>query len=297
MSEVRPPTVAGQFYERSPRRLEESLRECFLHRLGPGRLPEVKPAGPGAVNALVSPHAGYMFSGPAAAHGYAALAADGIPEAVIILGPSHHFPGLSADVSTAAVWATPLGEARVDGSLREALLAENDLFVADERTHAPEHSVEVQLPFLQFTYRDRLPPIVPVCLRAYPLGSATEAAAAAKRMGEAVARAAGGRRVVLIASTDLSHQFPYEAALGRDRLALDAICALDPVRLLRAAVEMDLRMCGHLPVAVAIYCCLARGPQSAELLSHYTSGDIIEDRSAVVGYASLVVRAEGGGAS
>ncbi len=297
MSEVRPPTVAGQFYERSPRRLEESLRACFLHRLGPGHLPEVNASGPGTITALVSPHAGYVFSGPAAAHGYAALAVDGIPEAVVILGPSHNFPGLSAAVSTASAWATPLGEAPLDGALREALLAEDGLFIADERTHAPEHSLEVQLPFLQFTYRDRMPLLLPICLRAYPLDSAVQAATEAKRMGEAIARAAGGRRIVVIASTDLSHQFPYEAALGRDRLALDAICALDPVRLLRAAVEMDVRMCGHLPVAVAISLCLARGPHTAELLSHYTSGDIIEDRSAVVGYASLALRAEGGGAS
>jgi AmmeMemoRadiSam system protein B len=297
MSEVRAPAVAGQFYERSPRRLEESLRDCFHHRLGPGRLPEVNGSGPGAITALVSPHAGYVFSGPAAAHGYVALAADGIPEAVIVLGPSHHFPGHSAAISTAAAWATPLGEAPVDDALRRKLLAEDDLFAADERTHMPEHSLEVQVPFLQFTYRDRLPPIVPVCLRAYPLNSVAQAAEGAKRMGEAIARAISGRRVALIASTDLSHHFPYDEAQRRDQLALDAIRAMDPARLLQAAVAMDIRMCGHMPVAVAMHCCLARGPHAAELFSHYTSGDIIEDRSAVVGYASLALRAEGGGVS
>jgi hypothetical protein len=204
MSEVRPPTVAGQFYERSPRRLEESLRECFLHRLGPGRLPEVKPAGPGAVNALVSPHAGYMFSGPAAAHGYAALAADGIPEAVVILGPSHHFPGLSADVSSAAVWATPLGEARVDASLREALLAEDDLFVADSAPTAG-HSLSSC-----HSTSSTSPSPIRRSASSLPLDSATRRPR--RSDGEVVARAGGWR------GRDRQHrpfhQFPHETALA-----------------------------------------------------------------------------------
>ncbi len=104
------------------------------------------------MHALVAPHAGYMFSGPAAAHGYAALAEDGRPDLIIILGPSHYASGRTAALSLARAWRTPLGEALVDMEFGRRLLAETDLVEVDERTHAPEHSLEVQVPFLQFIY-------------------------------------------------------------------------------------------------------------------------------------------------
>ncbi len=289
MEGTRQPAVAGRFYERSAEALRASLRDCFLHPLGPGHLPEVNPSGPGRLRGLVSPHAGYMFSGPAAAHGFAALAADGVPETAVILGPSHYASARGAALSRMRAWRTPLGEAPLDAAFGSALLDASPLVEVDERTHAPEHSLEVQVPFLQFVYGDRMPALVPLCLRAHPSGDTTQVAADAQALGEVLVRAAGDRRVAVIASPDFSHQVPAEVAAQQDRLALDAILALDGERLLRTVVTRHITMCGAVPVAVMLAYARARGARQGTLLRYYTSGDIIGENEAVVGYASVLV--------
>ena len=291
MSRVRDPAVAGRFYEAAPERLTASLRDCFTHPLGPGRAPEVAADGAGRIAALVSPHAGYMYSGPAAANGFAALAADGIPETVVILGPSHYSSDRRAALSTADAWRTPLGEVSLDAALGEAILAKCDLIIGDERPHRMEHSLEVQVPFLQFVYGDRTPKICPICVRSYPLCPIEEVVADARAIGEALAEVLTGRRAVLIASTDLSHQMPQDVAERMDRMAIEAALAVDPRRLLDTVVQNGITMCGPAPVAIALAYCRALGRVKAELLRYYTSGDIIGDRAGVVGYASLVVGA------
>jgi len=118
---IRRPSVAGRFYAGTAAQLQEEVAAAFRHRLGPGELPTVDPAGPRELVALVSPHAGYVYSGPAAAHGFAALAADGRPEIVVILGPNHQGLGLPIAVSGASAWSTPLGEVPVDVDLSRRL--------------------------------------------------------------------------------------------------------------------------------------------------------------------------------
>jgi AmmeMemoRadiSam system protein B len=135
-----------------------------------------------------------------------------------------------------------------------------------------------------------MPSIVPVRLRSHPMGDIEALTADARAIGETIARAVGARRVALVASTDLSHQVPQEVAQRQDRLALEAIEAMDPAGLLGTVRRRRISMCGPVPVAVALFACLARGERQAELLTYYTSGDIIGDRRAVVGYASVVVR-------
>jgi AmmeMemoRadiSam system protein B len=294
MSRTRHPAVAGQFYEGRPEELTASIRECFLHELGPGSLPQLAAEGPGAVSAVVSPHAGYIYSGPAAAHGFAALAADGIPDTVVILGPSHRLVERRAAVSTAEAWLTPLGKVPVDVSLCAKLAEGSPLLQADEDAHRFEHSLEVQVPFLQFVYGERVPKICPICVRSHPFGAVEELVQDAEQVGRTIAGAVADRRAVVIASTDFSHQIPHNVAERQDRLALDAILALDPERLLRTVSDHDISMCGPVPVAIALHCCLIRGAHQAELLRYYTSGDIIGDRSAVVGYASVLIRRAGG---
>jgi AmmeMemoRadiSam system protein B len=294
MSGVREPAVAGRFYEGGKEALTASIRGCFLHSLGPGSLPEISSDGPGLIDALVSPHAGYMFSGPAAAHAFAALAADGIPETAIILGPSHYATARRGAVSLAKAWRTPLGQVPVDLDLGRRLIETAPLLDADDQSHRAEHSLEVQVPFLQFIYGDRVPKICPICIRSYPVGEIDPLIEDAKALGEAIAHTVGARRALIIASTDFSHHIPHSLAERQDRLALDAVLALDPEALLRTVYEMDISMCGPVPVAIALFFCLARGPHRPELLRYYTSGDIIGDRNAVVGYASLVIRRSGG---
>jgi len=297
MPVIREPAVAGQFYAGTPGGLKSSLRECFLHALGPGSLPEVDEDGPGVIDAIVSPHAGYMYSGPCAANAYAALAADGIPETAVILGPSHYVAGRRAAVSLEDGWRTPLGVVRVDRDLGAALLEASPLLEEDERAHALEHSLEVQLPFLQFVYGERCPMICPICVCWYPFGNVDEVAEDARAIGGVIAKVAGRRRVVVIASTDMSHQVSHERAQRMDRMAIDAILALEPERLLRTVVQRGITMCGPVPVAIALSYCLARGPHEASLLRYCTSGDMTGDRGSVVGYASLTVRRTGGEAT
>lgn len=293
MAGLRPPAVAGSFYERRPEALLQSLQGCFLHKLGPGRLPKVDPQGPGRVRALVSPHAGYLYSGPAAAHGYAALAADGIPDSVVLLGPSHYTSDGGAALSLAEAWRTPLGDVPVNRELGKQLLASCDLLIADEATHASEHSLEVQVPFLQFLYGERVPSLIPICLRAHPWEEVEGLISKTQRLGKALANAIGARRVVVIASSDFSHQVPQPFAEQQDRLALATILALEPDRLLRTVQQHRISTCGPVAVAVALACCLAQGGGKAELLRYYTSGDILGEKSAVVGYASVLIRREG----
>jgi AmmeMemoRadiSam system protein B len=294
MSAVREPAVAGRFYAGTQEALDASIEECFLHPLGPGSLPQLARDGPRRINAIVSPHAGYMFSGPAAAHGFAALAADGIPDTVVILGPSHYAASRTGAVSLADAWRTPLGTVPVDVDLGRKLAESSSLLEADDEAHRLEHSLEVQVPFLQFIYRDRVPKICPICLRSHPMGSISQLVEDTKAVGETIAHTVGSRRAVLIASTDFSHQVPHDFAQRQDRLALDAILALNPEGLLRTVSENDISMCGPVPVAVALSFCLARGPHQAQLLRYCTSGDIIGDRAAVVGYASVLLRPAGG---
>lgn len=296
MPEVRRPAVAGQFYEGSEEALSAALRDCFLHPLGPGSLPDVNPEGPAQIDALVSPHAGYMFSGPAAAHAFSALAADGVPEVVVILGPSHYVAARRAAVSLVDAWRTPLGDIPVDTDLGRRLLESSALLEENEQPHREEHSLEVQVPFLQFIYAPRLPKIVPICVRSYPSGDIESVIADAEGLGTAIAEAAGATRAVLVASTDFSHQVPHDVAEREDKHALKAIEALDAAGLLRTVYTRGISMCGPVPVAVAIAYCRARGAQHAEMLRYYTSGDILGDRRGVVGYASFAIRRQGGGA-
>ncbi len=293
MPTVRQPAVAGSFYPARRDDLARALEECFLHPLGPGALPQVDRQGPGRIAALVSPHAGYMYSGPAAAHGFAALAGDGVPEVAVILGPSHHSLGRAAAVSTADAWLTPLGEAPLDAALARELVAATDLLVADEAAHQWEHSLEVQVPFLQFIYGDDTPPLVPICVRAHPMDDLDLLVSDVSELGGALAKALSGRRAVVVASTDLSHQIPQRDAERQDRLAVEQMLAMDPAGLLRTVQEHRISTCGPVPVAIAMAYCLARGGGEAELLRYYTSGDVIGDRAAVVGYASLVIRLQG----
>jgi hypothetical protein len=290
MPGVRQPAVAGQFYDGRKEELAAAIKRCFLHPLGPGELPAANADGPGLIGALVSPHAGYMYSGPAAAHGYRALAGDGIPQTVVILGPSHYNLDRRAAVSLADTWRTPLGDAAVDIAFGQELIEASPLLEEDEQSHRDEHSLEVQVPFLQFAYGERMPKILPICLRSHPMGNTEALIADAQAVGETIARTAGARRVVVVASTDFSHQVPQEVAQRQDRLALGAIEAMDPAGLLETVRRHRISMCGPVPVAVALFACLVRGEREVELLTYYTSGDIIGDGRAVVGYASAIVR-------
>jgi hypothetical protein len=228
------------------------------------------------------PHAGYSYSGPCAAHFYSRLERD--TRCVILLGVNHRGSGAKAALSPADYWETPLGKVKVDRELREILKARLDFLVEDERPHLEEHSIEVQLPFLQsvlgeFTF-------LPISLSYI---SEEECAL----LGQAIARlyeskTASKKKTVLIASSDLSHYLSPEETERLDRQALDQVLHLSPVGLLNIVKKEDISMCGVFPTAVFLFAAKALGANYARLLKHCHSGDVVP-MSEVVGYASVAV--------
>ncbi len=148
MSEVRQPAVAGQFYEESATALSEQVTRCFTHEHGPGTHPAKLTDRTESIHSAVAPHAGLPFSGPIAAHTYAALGAAGVPETVIIAGPNHRGGGAPISIAPHDAWETPLGTLPIDTTLRSATLDAVGPALANPHAHVGEHSIEVQLPFL-----------------------------------------------------------------------------------------------------------------------------------------------------
>jgi len=271
---MRYPAVAGQFYERDPGALRKQIEGCYRHKVGPGAKPPLAKDGPRTLKGLVVPHAGYMYSGPVAAHAYAALARDGVPKTFVILGPNH--TGLGAAMALGEHdWETPLGVAMFDRALgarlRKAPITE------DIVAHRREHSIEVQLPFLQDLVGEVA--FVPICMGLQDLPAAVE-------VGGIVGDAIKGEDVVVLASTDFSHYIPKAEAARRDRMAIDKILAFDVKGFYRTVQEEDVSMCGFGPVMAMM---TAIGPAKPEFLKYASSGDVapMED---VVGYGAIAMR-------
>jgi AmmeMemoRadiSam system protein B len=261
---VRPPAVAGLFYPGDPDELLASVDKLLASA---ARL-----RGGGRVRAIIAPHAGYIYSGPIAAEAFAALRPEqaSIQRAVII-GPAHQSwtPGIAAPKASA--FATPLGELPVDAAAID-LIANLSAVAIDDRPHAQEHSLEVELPFLQRTVGTL--PIVPLVVG----GAAPNAVAE-------VLETLWDDGTVIIVSSDLSHYLPYQAAQRRDLETARAIEALDD-----ASLEPEAA-CGAVPVRALLMLAKRRG-LSVQRLDLRSSGDTAGDRNAVVGYGAWVVRDE-----
>lgn len=279
MTAHRSPAVAGQFYAGGKAALEEQIESAFEHPVGPGSVPT---GGTGAKQpvGLVSPHAGYPFSGPVAAHGFARLAASGRPDVVIIVGPNHGRRGRSLAISGAEAWETPLGTVPVHDELRETLASKDGLEI-DETTHAGEHSLEVQVPFLQYLYEDPVP-IVPIVMSRQDQTRVDQLSSAL------VDSVPDWSDVVLVASTDLTHYEPAERAERNDEPIRAAIESVDPAAILDAK-RGGHSMCGPGPTAVALQVARDQQVEQGTVLSYATSGDTAGDTDSVVGYVSAVL--------
>lgn len=279
---VRQPAVAGSLYPGSARELRQLVESCFTSGIGPGALPEVVVSGPRQIVGLICPHAGIIYSGPAAAHGFYRLAVDGRPEHVIIIGPNHHGLGASLALSTAVEWETPLGKVKVDEAGAENLLAESSGIKKDDAAHTYEHSLEIQLPFLQYLYGNDFT-ILPVCMGSQEL-------ATSKELGNAIARAFSPRDTLIIASSDFTHYESQASAKKKDSIALQAIERLDGEGLLSVIGRYNITMCGPGPIVAMMTACKQWGDVEVNVLRHTTSGDVSGDYGHVVGYASVEVR-------
>lgn len=280
MQKPRSPAVAGSFYPATEDILKEAIRNCFLDRLGPGNPPiSLIDREERSAIGLVSPHAGYMYSGPVAAYGYYQLSREKTPRSVVIIGPNHTGLGPRVSVYPDGEWTTPLGKINVNESLAQKIITASDIFSADKNAHILEHSIEVQLPFLQFLYEDGFE-IVPICMKDQTFETSYE-------LGKAISEASQGSLPLIIASTDFTHYESADRAKEKDEKALDAILQLDAGGLLQTVDRLGISMCGAGPVAAMITASRDLGAKKAELLAYRTSGDVTGDLTAVVGYASL----------
>lgn len=273
--EPRRPAVAGQFYPSDPSALAHEVERCFTDARGPGELPSPHRAPARRVRAAIVPHAGYVYSGPIAAHAFARIARDRPPASVLVLGVDHYGMSSGASLSDRA-WLTPLGPTEVDHELVSALA--RGPIVVDEAAHAREHSIEVELPFLEYVLPK--PRFAALEVGFGPLDFLEEVA---KVVREAVRE----RDVLLIASTDFSHYVSPEKAQRLDRLALDAIEARSAKRLYDTVLRHDISMCGVAPVTVLL-AATQDWPVTARLLRWGHSGEA-EPMRDVVGYGALVL--------
>ena len=283
MAKIRRPTQAGSFYAGDAESLRNQIEDCFLHEFGPRKLPEVSRAGLRRVVGLVCPHAGYMCSGPVAANAFYALASDGKPDTVVVLGPNHTGYGSGLAVVAEGFWRTPLGDVEVDGETARQIVREARVVDVDELAHRFEHSVEVQLPFLQYLYGSGFK-FVPVCFQMQDLASAVE-------VGRALATVLAGRNAVVIASSDLTHYEPQRVAVAKDMAVLKAVEAMDVNGFYSVVGGQDVSACGYGPIAALMTFAKELGVEAADLLCYKTSGDVLGDYSdGVVGYAAVCFR-------
>jgi MEMO1 family protein len=277
MDRIRPAAVAGSFYPSKAEELNRLIDECFdSSPLGPQG--DQSPS-PSLIGGLV-PHAGYIYSGPCAAHFYASL--DNSIRRVILLGVNHQARGHRAAMSPADFWQTPLGPVSIDQESSHWLQREVSFLSQDEAAHAREHSIEVQLPFLQRVLGDFS--LIPISLAHISIEECLD-------LGTAVAdlvrnHRQSGTRTTLMASSDLSHYLSPKATDELDGIALEQVLALNPRALIAAAERENITMCGLLPTAVLLFAANCLDVKHARLLKHCHSGDVIPMRK-VVGYASV----------
>lgn len=277
---LRQAAVAGYFYPQHAGALREEIEGAFLSPLGPGALPEVNPSGSRRLVGIIAPHAGYIFSAQGAAWSFAEVARDGRPGTAVLLGVNHRGQGAALALSPDDAWVTPLGACPVATELGKTLRDIDPDVVPDAWAHRQEHSIEVQVPFLQYLFGEL--PILPILI-----GRAS--VDAVLRLGQSLAALAKEHDLLIIASTDFSHYVSHDIARRLDEAALEAIAALQPTQLIDTVLGKDITMCGVLPVAALLEAARTLGAQSASILHYHTSGDVTGDRGAVVGYGAAAV--------
>lgn len=269
---VRRAAVAGQFYANNAVALRSEVERCFTSPIGPEHLPKLDPSGERRIVGAMVPHAGLVYSGPVAAHAYAAMAEDGFPETFVIIGPNHHGRGKGVAVSDED-FETPLGVSKVDMEIVSRL---KGVVEVDRSAHVNEHSIEVQLPFIQYIKPDT---------KIVAIAMGYQDPETAKEVGRSVRKAIEGKDVVVLASSDMSHYVPAQVAKTKDMAVLSRLIDLDYEGAYRQVMDLGVSMCGYGPVLAMMQ---AVDGKKARLLKYANSGDVTPMRD-VVGYSSLIV--------
>ncbi|MFX0201906.1 MAG: AmmeMemoRadiSam system protein B [Candidatus Hodarchaeota archaeon] len=286
---IRLPAVAGQFYEGKEDHLRKEIENSFLHRLGPGKLSDQK-GTTRLLKAVVSPHAGYIYSGPVAAYTFSEIFKDGEPEVFVILGPNHHLAGETIAVWSRGSWKTPLGEIMIDERVADAIISQSRYAEADEHAHKHEHSIEVQLPFVQYLFPHAK--FVPISMKAGPLSQrqVKETWERSTEVGRAVAGALDkiGIDGLVIASSDFTHFESARSAQSKDYEAIEKILALDDEGFVQTVYNRNASICGYAPIVASMAFAKEKGAKSGKLMKYTTSGDVTGDYGHVVAYSSII---------
>jgi MEMO1 family protein len=267
---VRNPARAGQFYAGSKNALLSEV-EALIE-------PKAKKEN---VIGVVSPHAGYMYSGAVAG---SVLSSVKPKKTYVIMGPNHTGLGEQFGLDANASWKTPLGDVEVDRALADEIMKNSPLVKSDSLCHAGEHSVEVQIPFLQVLQKSFT--FVPIVVSYATLDEY-------RQVGKAIARSIKNlsleKDVAIIASSDMTHYESQESAKQKDSIAINAVLKLDEKKLVGVIAEYDISMCGYAPTAIMLAAAKELGATKARLVKYQTSGDASGDYSAVVGYAGIII--------
>jgi MEMO1 family protein len=275
--QVRTPAVAGMFYPKTNQELKLSVRNCFLHNYGPGKLPPS--SDDRKIVGIICPHAGYEYSGPIAANSYYAISSQR-PDLVIVVGPNHW--GIGRDVATMkeGIWRTPLGDIEVDTESAIKINKISKLIELDSFSHTRDHCLEVQLPMLQEIFSHKFK-ILPLILIDQSYHTVTE-------IGKAIAKIAKIKKALIIGSSDFTHYEPNDFAHEQDKSLIDTIVGLNVDRFYNTLQEKQVSACGYGAIASTMIACKELGAIKGTLIKYATSGDITGDKSSVVGYASIV---------
>lgn len=267
---VRKPAAAGQFYPLSANEIKKQIKGFLDNTLSKNE-----------AIACILPHAGYIYSGKVASRTIASI---NLKDILVILGPNHTGNGEQFSIMCQGIWQTPLGDIKIDSALAKNILSRSEYLKDDKTAHLYEHSIEVELPILQYFKSDFQ--IVPIVCSPGNLQQL-------KKIGQDIACAIidSGLKdsVLLIASSDMTHYEPYKQAQKKDNNAIQSILELDESGLEKKIQEENITMCGWVPVIITLFAAKALGAKTARLINYQTSGDVTGDKSSVVGYAGIII--------
>lgn len=274
--QVRTPAVAGMFYPNQKNELKDLINECFLNSYGPGKLPPVN--NQKKIFGVICPHAGYIYSGPIAAQSIYSISKER-HELYVIIGPNHFGIGTSVATMKDCKWETPLGQVEVDSNIAKDISQISKYIKLDFFSHTREHSLEVQIPFLQQVFSE---------FKILPIALINQNKEVALDVGNAVAEIARKQKTMIIGSSDFTHYEPNDFAYEQDHALIAPILEMDLDGFYNVLHKRDVTACGYGAIAATMIACKKLGATKGELLKYATSGDIAGDKTSVVGYGSII---------
>lgn len=266
---IRKPAVAGQFYSAS----SSALLKDVQRYIEPSAIRE-------KVIGILSPHAGFMYSGAVAGVVYSRII---LPHTIILIGPNHTGMGKPISIMVRGEWEIPTGTLKIDETLAEKILGHSDIIKDDPVAHLMEHSLEVQLPFIRYFSQDTM--IVPITMIVDSLD-------VCKAVGKSIAAAVRDTKysIIIAASSDMTHYESDSSARTKDRKAINKILSLDPEGLYKTVIKEKISMCGFAPATAMLYAVKELEAKEAIFVKYMTSGEVSGDYNYVVGYAGIIIK-------